>query len=376
MVSLARSSLRYEWRRYLAAVLAVAFSGLLVIVQLGLLLGMFGTVSVIIDRSEAELWASFPDAPTFDLARDIPGRYDIKLRLHPDVTHVEEIVYGDGDWRRHDGVAFTASIIGIEPGAESRALTRVLSPELRTALLEPDAVLVDEAEAEKLGATVGETVSINGRRAKVAGLTSGMRSIGNVYVIASISTARRLADAATRDDHTSFFLVHLRPGADPHRVRDELAPKGNIRPFSLWTADEFSTRSQMYWLLESGTGVGFLFSSLLGFLVGAVITSQTLAGAVMASLREYATLRALGVPVRALRWVIVEQSFWVGVIGLGITLASSMLLYPLAHYFHVGMRLPLAGVTLCCGLTLLVALGAGVLALRSLYRAEPAALLR
>ena len=36
MVSLARATLRHEWRRFLAAVLAVAFSGLLVLVQLGL----------------------------------------------------------------------------------------------------------------------------------------------------------------------------------------------------------------------------------------------------------------------------------------------------------------------------------------------------
>ena len=37
MVSLARASLRYEAKRFLPAALAVAFSGLLMLVQLGLL---------------------------------------------------------------------------------------------------------------------------------------------------------------------------------------------------------------------------------------------------------------------------------------------------------------------------------------------------
>ena len=54
MVSLARATLLHEWRRFLAAVLAVAFSGLLVLVQLALLVGMFGTVAVYIDESNAE----------------------------------------------------------------------------------------------------------------------------------------------------------------------------------------------------------------------------------------------------------------------------------------------------------------------------------
>lgn len=55
-VSLARAGLRHEGRRYLAAVLAITFASMLIAIQMGLLLGMFGTVSSVIDRSDAELW--------------------------------------------------------------------------------------------------------------------------------------------------------------------------------------------------------------------------------------------------------------------------------------------------------------------------------
>ena len=40
------------------------------------------------------------------------------------------------------------------------------------------------------------------------------------------------------------------------------------------------------------------FTTLLGLLVGAAITSQSLFGATVASLREFAVLRAMGIP----RW--------------------------------------------------------------------------
>ena len=49
-VSLARQSLVYDWLRYLPAILAVAFAGLLILVQIGLTLGQFGTVTVILDQ--------------------------------------------------------------------------------------------------------------------------------------------------------------------------------------------------------------------------------------------------------------------------------------------------------------------------------------
>ena len=51
----------------------------------------------------------------------------------------------------------------------------------------------------------------------------------------------------------------------------------------------------MDWLLERGAGLGVLFLAGVVFVVGAVITSQTLMGAVAGSVREYAALQALGV---------------------------------------------------------------------------------
>ena len=39
-MSLALATLIYEWRRYLAAVVALAFSGLLVLAQVGMFMGI------------------------------------------------------------------------------------------------------------------------------------------------------------------------------------------------------------------------------------------------------------------------------------------------------------------------------------------------
>ncbi len=53
-MSLALSTLIYEWRRYLAAVIALSVAGLLVLAMTGMFMGMSKTFTATIDRSPAE----------------------------------------------------------------------------------------------------------------------------------------------------------------------------------------------------------------------------------------------------------------------------------------------------------------------------------
>jgi putative ABC transport system permease protein len=121
--------------------------------------------------------------------------------------------------------------------------------------------------------------------------------------------------------------------------------------------------------------VGFLFSTLLGLAVGVAITSQTLRAAVLGSLREYATLRALGVPLAALRAVVLEQSFWIGLAGLAVTAIAAALLLSAAASV-VAIAVPWWAAVGTAAFTLLVALGSGMLSLGPLLKTEPAELLR
>ncbi|MBI2381116.1 MAG: ABC transporter permease [Gammaproteobacteria bacterium] len=375
MVSLARASLLYEWRRFLPAVLAVAFAGLLVLVQLGLLLGMFSSISVYIDASRADLWVGYPGTQSVDLARAIPGKVENRLRMHPQVAAVERFTWMGADWRRPDGAKLSAVLIGVEPKPGSMTFARLLTPELRQKLLMPGGVVVDEAELEKLGVRVGDSAELNRQRVTVVGVLRGMRAMGGANVLSSLATARSI-EPELRGEATDYFLVRLRDPAQAERVRDELQPISRFRPYQVWTAEEFSIQSQGYWLFESGAGAGFLFSSALGLLVGVVITSQTLMAAILAALREYATLRALGVSGAALRAVVLEQSLWVGLAGLSLTGLLGYGLAEAARAADVALSLP-SWAALSTGLlVLLIALGSGLAALRALNQAEPASLLR
>lgn len=376
MISLARLTLLREWRRFLPAVLAVGFAGLLVLMQLVLLLGIFRTVAVYIDGSTADLWVGYPDTRSVDLARNLSARNEVFLRAHPEVATVEPFLWLGGDVRRADGSAALATIVGTSTRPDALTFGRVLTPEQRRALDEPDTVLVDVSNAENLAARIGTRLEVNGRLVKVVGLTRGLNNIGGANLVTSLATARSLEPAGGDSDQVGYFLVKLRDPAAAERVRDELSPRGDHRPYSVWTAPELSTMSQLYWLLETGLGLGFAFSGGIALVIGVVITSQTLKSVVQASLREYATLRALGVSLRALRLVVLEQSAWVGVVGIVLTLITTFGAVRLAAANHVLVSAPWWASGATSVFILLIALASGALALRALAQSEPATLLR
>lgn len=376
MISLARATLIYEWRRFLPAVLAVAFAGLLVLVSLALLLGMFATTSMYITKSSADLWVGYRDTESVDLGRGITTDNEVFLRMHPEVSRVESYIWTTADWRGPDGQPVSGFVVGVDTDSDGMTFSRLLTPEMRAALDEPDTVIIDIADIGKLGTRVGDYAELNGKRVKVVGVVRGMRTIGGANILASLATSRHVDPTLNSADYAAYLLVKLR---DPERaeiVRDELQPVGAYRPYSIWTADQFAAQSESYWLLESGAGAGVMFSTLLGLLVGIVITSQTLIAAVVSSLREYAALRALGVSAGSLRAIVLEQSFWIGVLGLLVTAAGTAAVVGFAYSEHVAVALPVWAIVSTALLIMIIAAGSGLMALRVLAKAEPAALLR
>lgn len=376
-MSLALATLRHDWRRFLPCVLSVAFSGLLMLVQLGLLMGMFGTVTVLVDRSRAALWISSPETASFDQSREISAALVVQARSQTEITASEALSIRDADWRSPHGPRLLISLVGLQPRASALACPQAPVVDWCEALAEPMSVVVDTADLEKLGVAVGEWVELNGQRVRVVAAAKGLRSIGSALVFASAQTAQRLSagDAETAA-RTSFALAQLAPGSDVARVQKALQAQFRRGAVRVWTAAELSAASQRYWLLESGVGAGFLFASLLGILIGVVITSQTLRAAVLGSIREYATFRAMGVPARQLSRVVLEQSLYIAAVGIALTVLVAGLVYSLAEGFDIPLILTLSSILTAAGIGLVTALGSGWFALRELYRLEPAELLR
>jgi putative ABC transport system permease protein len=377
-----RYALLMLWRerlRFLPAVLAVGFSALLVILQFAVLLGIMSLISVPLDCCRADLFVASRGALSLDLGYPIPEDWVSRLLLDPQVADVEPYLYSFEYCRNQTGGALACCVVGARLEETSLGAVTGLTPELRLRLMEPMTVVIDESELGRLGLTrgVGQTVDIGGKRVRVAGLLRGYKSIGGPYVFCSLPTARSVMSLfalPSNANRTSFLVARCRDPEQAARTARRL--RDEYPGMEVFTRQEFSTRTRLHWIRETRTGMAMLFTSALGLLVGLVVTSQTLYAATVASLREYALLRAVGIPRWRIARLILAQAAAVGIAGVAVGLPLSLILGVLIDSTGGRVLLPIELLAIGVGVTLATACLSGLFSLRALRLFEPITLLR
>jgi putative ABC transport system permease protein len=374
-VAYSLTTIWHERQRFLPAILAVAFSAVLITVQAGLVLGLISMMSLPVDRATADVWVGYPGVRSVDLGRPIPERWVVRVAGHPEVERAEPAVLGFALWTRPGATAETTvsevcTVVGTRLDPNSLAAVEAVrkDPDLLARLSVTGAVAVDESELGRLGIRgVGEYAEVMGMRVWVVGLVRGYKSLGGPYVFCSIDTARTIL--RYRKDEVTYLVARTHTPAEAANVTRRMSA---YRHLTALTADEFSTRSRMHWLFTTKAGIAVGFTALLGLLVGAVVTSQTLYAATAASQREFATLRAMGIPRWRLKASVITQSFWVGLFGILVAVPITMLLAEGANAMGTNVRLHPLILAASSAVTMLMALGSGLAALRSFQNVDPA----
>lgn len=374
-MSYSLTTIWYERQRFLPAILAVAFSAVLVVVQSGIVLGLLSMMSVPVDKATADVWVGYPGVRSVDLGRPIPGRWVVRVAAQPEVERAEPAVLGFSLWTRpgrspNATVSEVCTVVGTRLDPNSLAAVEAVRADrdLLARLSEHGAVAVDESELGRLGiAKVGEDADVFGVRVRVVGLVKGYRSLGGPYVFCSLDTARALL--RYQSDEATYFVAKTATTAEAERVARRL---GGYAQLTAFTADEFSARSRMHWLVTTKAGIAVGFTALLGLLVGAVVTSQTLYAATAASQREFATLRAMGIPKWRLKLTVLVQSFWVGLFGILAAVPCTLLLAEVADTMGTAVRLHPVIVLAAVAVTMAMAVFSGLAALRSFQNVDPA----
>jgi putative ABC transport system permease protein len=308
-----------------------------------------------------------------DLGRPIRESYTARMDADPEIERCEPYLQGFAYWTKSDGATELCLVIGSRLSDNALGAIKQLKPDLRDKLTEPGTIVIDRSDKDRLGVRhVGDTAEVSGMRVRVVGFTDGLKSLAGPYVFGSISTARPLLRLLP--DQVTYVLGKCKNPADAAVVAARL--RGDYRNISAFTARDFSFHSRKHWLTKTKAGIALGYAAALGLLVGAVVTSQTLYAATAASLREFAVLRALGIPRWRMGLLVVNQAFWVGVIGVALAVPAVFGLAALAERLTVQILLPWQLQAAAAGITLTMALGSGLLALRSLRNVEPATLLR
>ena len=376
-MSLALSTLIYEWRRYMAAVVALAFSGLLVLAFAGMFMGMGKSFTDTIDRSGADVMILAPGATQlFGGPSGVPRRLIPIIYQHPEVEVVDYIDLSGGRFESMDQAALRA------PGAtppqgqrsESVMVTSIVTQPGNPTIPVDYSAALDETALTRLGVQLGDEAIYNGHRVRVVGVTRGYANFMQPGMVMSRDTLRRYGEAYN-GSRVGPLMVRLRDPARAEVVVAQLNASANGQ-YRAWTRAELSAANEAS-MFEEGIIVVMLgFSVFLGGLIGIAITWQTLRGAILANIKEFASLRALGVGMGSLRRIIVELSFWVGIVGIGASFLLTWLISLLAGMFGLPMAFPLPMCLAVSALLLIIALLSGFLSLGMLKQSQPADLLR
>jgi putative ABC transport system permease protein len=374
-VSYSLTTIWYERQRFLPAILAVAFSAVLVAVQSGIVLGLLSMMSLPVDKATADVWVGYPGVRSVDLGRPIPERWVVRVAAQPEVERAEPAVLGFSLWTRpgpspNSTISEVCTVVGtrLDPNSLAAVEGVRVDQDLLARLSERGAVAVDESELSRLGINkVGEDADVFGVRVRVVGLVRGYKSLGGPYVFCSLDTARALL--RYQSDEATYLVAKTTDPATAETVARRL---GRYAQLTAFTADEFSTRSRMHWLITTKAGIAVGFTALLGLLVGAVVTSQTLYAATAASQREFATLRAMGIPKWRLKLNVLVQSFWVGLFGVIVAAPFTLLMAEIANSMGTSVRLHPIILLIATAVTMTMAIGSGLAALRSFQNVDPA----
>jgi putative ABC transport system permease protein len=185
----------------------------------------------------------------------------------------------------------------------------------------------------------------------------------------------RMLGEAFEGPRVGPLMIKIKDPSQSKIVAAQLNTIGNGQ-WKAWTRQELAEANAGA-MFEEGILVIIIGGCVvLGIIIGVAITWQTLRGAIMANIKEFASLRALGVSMGSLRRIVMELSFWVGVVGVAAAIFLTWLisLFALANAVIIALPLPLLIVV--GGGLIAISMLSGFLSLGILKNSQPADLLR
>src|SRR6266545_2402584 len=277
---LASRNLLHDRLRFVATVVGIVFSIVLVTVQLGLYLGFGRIVTTMIDHASADLWIMPPGTKCFEDPSTLDERARFQALSINGVAQAAPVVIGYADWRIPAGGTFPIFIVGSDLREGGLLPWNVVEGSIE-ALAIPGAVAVDRSYFDRLGV---DGIAVN---------------------------------------KATYFLVRVAPGADVESVRRRL--KANLADVDVLTTAEFRDRSRSFWLFGTGAGFALFAGALLGMIVGTVIVAQTLYSSTKDHINEFATLRAIGSSSLYIHKVIICQALISAAIGFCLAAAIGLI---------------------------------------------------
>jgi putative ABC transport system permease protein len=360
--------------KYWAIIFGTTFACVLIAEQSAMFCGiMLRTTSQIQDIEDANIWVMNPNVRYVDDLKAISDDAFLRVRGVPGVAWAVNLYKGAAQAQLENGNYQGVILLGVDDATLVGTPREFILGNLGDLQL-ADAIIVDEAGYRYMWPDqplrIGRTIEMNDHRAVIVGIFKASHTFQTQpLVFTRFSEATQFVPSYRR--MLSFVLAKTIEGESPSAVVQRINEQTKLRAM---TRNDFISMTMNYYLDHTGIPLNFGTTVLLGFVVGCAIAGQTFYLFTVENLRQFGTLKAMGMSDRRVTVMIVVQALVVGAIGycLGVGLATGLgitlqTIRPIMSFFLPWQVLLLTGAAV-----LFIVLVASLLSIRRVLVLEPA----
>jgi putative ABC transport system permease protein len=254
-----------------------------------------------------------------------------RLLVDPEVAAASPVVEIDTEARRDAGAPVALRLLGIDALAVAPVVPDLMprpasAAKGRLQVLDPDAVFLNPAALQRLGAAVGDAIELQS--------ASGWRRFGVAGTVPAGGTALAVIDIAAaqakfgRAGRLSRIDLRLVAGVDPTRWRESWQRAGALPADARWGAADDAVERVANLSRAYRVNLGVL--ALVALLVGAFLVYSVVSLSVAQRTPAFALLGVLGLAAADRRKLVLAESAIVGAAGSAVGLAAGTGLAALA----------------------------------------------
>lgn len=315
MLTIALKMLFGDRTKYAILVLGIAFATLLINQQGGIFLGLLVRATGPLQNvHQPDLWVADPGVRFIAEYRPLANQKLNRVRSVEGVMWAEPLINNWAVVELADGRFEKVNIMGLPRTSmvgQPPEITAGSIDDLRT----PGGVMIEESSLPRLGnPKIGDTLRLNDRRAVVVGFCKAKKGFeSNLLMYSTIDNVLTFTPSQRRN--ISYVVVKCQSEDQIPAVKERIEAIGGVRAF---TRDEFALRTIDFILRETGIGINFGITIVLGFVVGVALSAAVFYQFTTENLKQFAVLKALGVKGRTLAGMVLLQALLVGLIGYGV----------------------------------------------------------
>jgi putative ABC transport system permease protein len=378
MIWIAIRMLTGDRQKFFGLVFGIAFSTLLITQQLTIFVNLLERgASGVYNVDAADVWVMDKVSRTTDVNFPMPSTALDRVRSVPGVAWAVPHLRAGASVRTKDGDLEGVSVIGVDD-TTLIGLPKAMIAGNRAVLERPDTVVIDDVGATRMFAAgdspLGARLELNDQRAVVRGIADAMPSFTSQVTLYTTYSQALNYVPGTRN-RMSFVLVRSADGVTPDQLTQRIESQTGLRAR---TRDDFARDGVNFIIENTGIPLNFGITVVLGFVVGVAIVGLTFSLFIRDNIKQFGALKAIGVHNGKLARMVAAQAGLVGMIGYGLGVLGTVAFIwgfstnPTFKGFYIPWQVPLLSLA---AVALIIAL-TGWLALRNVFKTEPAAVFR